>query len=455
MFRKLTLPYLILILLATAGLWIYIGRPDCAAACAQQGVIVAGLLLAGAAVLIAYLVARDWTHPLQTLTQLAHQLRAGQTHSHVFAKRQDELGQLIHAFNDMTEHFHHKIAALIQERQQSARVLAHMADGILFVDAAGRITSLNQAAARILDTVEAEAVGRSVAEVVRHHELIALWQRCQTQGEEQIAAIEIGGELFLQTIITPFRENDVPGYLISLQDLTAIRHLQMMRRDFISNISHELRTPLASLRAVVETLQDGALDDPPAAQRFLERADLEVDTLTQMVEELLELSRIESGQVPLKLEKTAVADLVLNPMERLRPQAERNEIELVLDLSLGLPLVLADASRVQQVVANLLHNAIKFSASGDQVVVQAHVSESGTAVLFSVKDNGIGIPAVDLPRIFERFYKSDRSRTRGEGGTGLGLAIARHIIQAHNGRIWAKSKEGKGSTFYFTLPVAE
>jgi two-component system phosphate regulon sensor histidine kinase PhoR len=267
-------------------------------------------------------------------------------------------------------------------------------------------------------------------------------------------AVEVGADLFLQAVITPFHDDHTSGYLLILQDLTQIRHLQTIRRDFISNISHELRTPLASLRAVVETLQDGAIDDRPAATRFLERADLEVDTLTQMVEELLELSRIESGQVPLKLARTAVPDLFFNPLERLRPQAERSNVEMILNLPAGLPMVLADSDRVQQVIGNLLHNAIKFSSPEGKITVCAKLVDGDTAVRFAVEDNGTGIAAADLPRIFERFYKSDRARTRSRGGTGLGLAIARHIVQAHNGRIWAASKEGKGSTFYFTLPVA-
>jgi two-component system phosphate regulon sensor histidine kinase PhoR len=250
-----------------------------------------------------------------------------------------------------------------------------------------------------------------------------------------------------------------------LQDLTTIRRLETVRRDFISNISHELRTPLASLRAVVETLQVGALEDPPAARRFLSRAEHEVDTLTQMVEELLELSRIESGRVPFHLSETAVADLVDIPVERFMAQAERDQITLILDLPADLPPVLADADRMQQVVNNLVHNALKFTDEG-QVTITAYPGETAPAhvrkqiadlppsVIIAVKDTGSGIAAEELPRIFERFYKSDRARSRGQGGTGLGLAIARHIVQAHNGRIWAKSKEGKGSTFYFSVPTA-
>jgi two-component system phosphate regulon sensor histidine kinase PhoR len=203
----------------------------------------------------------------------------------------------------------------------------------------------------------------------------------------------------------------------------------------------------------VETLRDTALDDPPAARRFLDRADHEVDALTQMVHELLELSRIESGKVPLRLAPTALADVVLPQVDRLRPQAERNNLSLEIDLPADLPLVLIDGLRIQQVVGNLMHNAIKFTPEGGAISVTAEVEEGGADVIVAVKDSGVGIPAGELDRIFERFYKADRARSGG--GTGLGLAISRHLVQAHGGRIWARSKEGKGSTFYFTLPIAD
>jgi two-component system phosphate regulon sensor histidine kinase PhoR len=263
--------------------------------------------------------------------------------------------------------------------------------------------------------------------------------------------------LFLQVTITPYEEDLIMGYLVLLQDLTQVRHLQTVRRDFISNISHELRTPLASLKAVVETLQDGALDDPPAANRFLRRAAGEIDTLTQMVEELLELSRIESGQVPLNVQETAVSDLLLIPLDRLRHQAIRKNIELSLDVTANLPKVLADEERIQRVVTNLIHNAIKFTPENGSVQISARRKEEFPHEIYiSVKDSGMGISTEDLSRIFERFYKSDRARTRNRhnSSTGLGLAISRHIVQAHNGRIGVHSTEGKGSTFYFTLPIA-
>jgi two-component system phosphate regulon sensor histidine kinase PhoR len=200
----------------------------------------------------------------------------------------------------------------------------------------------------------------------------------------------------------------------------------------------------------VDTLRGGALKDPPAAKRFLKRMDSEVDAMTQMVEELLELSRIESGRVPLRLVPALLAEVLSPPADRLRPQAESAELELTVLIPPHLPRVLADVERAQKVVSNLVHNAIKFTPPGGSVVVGAEAA--GQEVIISVKDTGVGIPTEDLPRIFERFYKADRARSGG--GTGLGLAIAKHIVQGHGGRIWVESVEGRGSTFFFSLPLA-
>ncbi len=224
-----------------------------------------------------------------------------------------------------------------------------------------------------------------------------------------------------------------------------------MRRDFIANISHELRTPIASLKALVETLQDGAIADKEVAQDFLHRMHLETDKLAQMASELSELSRIESGDSPLNLKPLDVAEVVRRAAERLRPQAERAQLELILDMPANLPPVIGDEDRVEQVLVNVIHNAIKFTPRQGRITISSLVE--GDQVLISISDTGIGIPAEDLPHIFERFYKVDRARSGG--GTGLGLAIAKHIVQAHRGRIWAESEEGKGTTITFSLPTAK
>ena len=238
--------------------------------------------------------------------------------------------------------------------------------------------------------------------------------------------------------------------LLVFQDLTRVRKLETVRRDFVSNVSHELRTPLASLKALTETLQEGALEDPPAARRFLKRMETEIDNLTQMVRELLELSRIESGRIPLNRKPIDPCALAAPAVERLQVQAERAGLRLAMDCPDALPQVLADAERIEQVLVNLIHNAIKFTPAGGSIDLSAE--QVADKVVFSVRDSGVGIPAEVLPRIFERFYKVDQARTGG--GTGLGLSIARHIVDAHGGQIWAESKEKAGSTFSISLPLA-
>jgi len=239
------------------------------------------------------------------------------------------------------------------------------------------------------------------------------------------------------------------GCLAHIQDLTELRRLEMIRQDFISNISHELRTPIASVKALAETLNEGAVEDPSVAKDFLSRINAEADKLAQMVQELGELSRIESGEAPLQIRSINIAEAIGHAVDRLRAQADRAELKLDIDSPPTLPEVLADEARVEQVLVNLIHNAIKFTPSGGRISISAKAKDND--IMVSVADTGIGIPPDDLPRIFERFYKADKSRTGG--GTGLGLAIAKHIVEAHDGRIWAESVEGKGSNFNFTLPL--
>lgn len=395
---------------------------------------------------------------VREISATVRRMTGGDYSTHVLATSRDDLGNLAREINRMTERTNIQIGVLTDENDKLSTVLENMADGVLITDYEGSVILMNPAAGKMLDRKGSEALGRPLAEVVRHYKLIELWQISRKEAREAVAAVDIGQSYFLQAFVSPLHDRDSQGYLVILQDLTQLRFLQTVRRDFISNISHELRTPLASLQAVVETLQDGALEDEEIAYRFLDRAMGELDTLTQMVEELLELSRIESGEVPLKMAATTVCDLVKTPIERLNPQAERNSVNIENEITDDLPFIWADAERMQRVVTNLLHNAIKFTPEGGTIRIKAgmnNAEKANSEIIVSVRDSGDGIAVDDLPRIFERFYKSDRARTRGQSGTGLGLAIARHLVEAHGGRIWVKSKEGKGSTFFFSLPVSQ
>jgi two-component system phosphate regulon sensor histidine kinase PhoR len=416
----------------------------------RRTIVLATLTGALLAVLLALWIAQRTARPIRQLTAVTQRLADGDLRARLFPSTRDEVGQLTTAFNDMADRLQGEMTALARERGRLAAVLNNMAGGVLITDEEGKVLLMNPAAGRILGVGEQEGLGWSIARVMRHHRLIELWQRCRESREEQVTLVEMDRQgPFVQAVITPLQADGQRGFLVILQDLTRTQQLERARRDFVSNVSHELRTPLASLKALVDTLRDGALDDPEAAQRFLDRIETEVDALTEMVQELLELSRIESGQVPVRLEPATLSDVVLPPVERLLPQAERAGLEVTVELPDDLPLVLADAERVRRVVSNLVHNAIKFTPSGGRVVVRAETAEED--VVISVRDNGVGISADDLGRIFERFYKADRARSGG--GTGLGLAIAKHIVQAHGGRIWAESQEGQGSTLSFTLPA--
>jgi two-component system phosphate regulon sensor histidine kinase PhoR len=340
-----------------------------------------------------------------------------------------------------------RTSSLDAKRAELAAVLDRMTDGVLIADAGGKVTLANPAAEGLFEVKN--AIGHTVAEVLRQHKLVEAWRRSRETGLPQEESVELSARRqFLQLVVLPDQQSG--GSLLLVQNLTRVRRLETIRRDFISNVSHELRTPLASLKALTETLRDGALEDPKAAHRFLGRIETEVDALTQMAQELLELTRIESGQVPLEFKAIPAASLLLSAADRMRAQAERAGLVIRLGAPQDTTNVRADPSRLEQVLVNLIHNALKFTHPGGEVVLSVQTEKE--VVRFAVRDTGVGIPVDDLERIFERFYKADRARSGG--GTGLGLSIARHIVEAHGGSIWAESEEGRGSTFYFTIPLA-
>lgn len=357
-----------------------------------------------------------------------------------------ELGNVSSSTASLFSTFDLQLSASDSERARLATVLEQMTDGVLIADSKGIIQFANPAAGKLFQT--SDPIDRSIAEVVRHHQLVEAWRRSQQSRQMQSESVELPTRhQYLQLVVIP--DQHTSGSLLLVQDLTRIRRLETVRRDFISNISHELRTPLASLKALTETLQDGALDDPPAARRFIDQIQIEVDALTQMATELLELSRIESGRLSLDLQPVTPYDLLVSASKRMHLQSERAGLTLRVECGGDLPAVKIDLQRLEQVLVNLIHNAVKFTRAGGEIVLVAE--PEGGFVRFAVRDTGIGIPAEDVSRIFERFYRVDKSRTGS--GTGLGLSIAKHIVEAHGGKIWAESIEGQGSTFLFTIPI--
>jgi two-component system phosphate regulon sensor histidine kinase PhoR len=374
--------------------------------------------------------------------------------------------------------------------------------GLVVVDQERQIRYLNQNAATLLDVQSEDALGEGLITLVRDYQADTLVQEVIRDGEarEIVLPQPIGGRT-LRLRARLLDATDLRGVVLLIHDVTQLSILERARRDMVANVSHELRTPLASVKLLVETLQSGP--PPPIAERMLSQMAQEVDAVTQLVDELHELSQIESGRVALQLAPTALAPVATRAIDRIRPQAERKTLCVSAEVSDQLPPTLMDASRIGQVLLNLLHNAIKFTPSGGSVTIRASVFSTaqetpktgylerryggephpytpgerrqrtpplaqqgrptvkipqplgaGDWMLISVADTGVGIPRAELPRIFERFYKVDRARTRNAGGTGLGLAIAKHLVEGHGGQIWAASEEGEGSTFYFALPLA-
>jgi len=408
-------------------------------------IIIAMAAATALVILAAWIIARTTTRPVRKLTAASRRITSGELGQRITIEAKGEVGELAYAFNEMSAKIKELVEAISEDRTRLATVLDSMADGVIMTDTDGNISLTNRAAETLYGIKEAE--NKSLIEAVRDHEVDELLKLCLRTGRTQADQYESGlSRRYLRAIAIPVTGR---GVLLLFQDLTELRNLQTTRRELIGNISHELRTPLAGIKAMVETLRDGAVDEGEAARDFLARIDSEVDRLTQLVTELTELSRIETGEAELRREPVSLNQLVEEVITQFGPQAERQELSISKELFAELPTVPADKGRVRQVIANLVHNAIKFTPAGGTVTISTRAPQG--AVSLEVTDTGIGIPGEYQPRVFERFYKADKARA-GEG-SGMGLAIAKHVVEAHGGSIWVESEEDKGSTFGFSLPL--
>ena len=331
-----------------------------------------------------------------------------------------------------------------------ATVADHASLGLIRFDSRLRVRSANLAAHRALERRPGSLIGRTIIEAFVDHRLERL-VRAATAGSSASGSVQSTEGISLVVRASPSSDG---GAWATIENTTELERLRRIRTEFIENLSHELRTPLANVRLLTELLKDDldSIDVPARIRERIATMDVETGHMVQMINEMLELSRMEQATTTLRQDQVALRPLVADTARRLLPFAERQGVAIRVLVSADLPPVRGEAERLGQLLMNLLHNAVKFSPSGGAVRVTAE--EHPDAAVIAIADEGMGIPAADQDRIFERFYKVDRARQRGQGGTGLGLAIARHIVEAHGGRIWLESAEGRGSTFRFSVPFA-
>lgn len=361
-----------------------------------------------------------------------------------------EIADLGRSVNRLVGQFQAAEQRNAQEQRWVEAIFDGLQDGILLVTRDEQVTAANSRAAVLLGLPGEIQIGQRLMVLARDHELVEQFRTVLRTGQRQVRTVHLSlSERFIEIAVIPVETEGERFGLIVLRDVTDLRRLELVRREFVANVSHELKTPLASIRALADTLEAGAVDDPEVSADFLGRIVIEVDRLNSLVDELLDLGRLESGRLALDYRTTSPKELIERTVDRLRHQVDNAGLTINVEVPNHLAPVTVDPARIEQVLINLIQNAIKFTPAGGSIVVRA--DQRGEWLVVDVIDTGAGIPADELPRLFERFYKSDRARR--SSGTGLGLAIAKHIVQTHGGQINVESAVGRGSTFTFELPL--
>ncbi len=419
----------------------------------RRGTVWITLCAALLALAAALLLSRSLAAPVLAMCAAADKMAAGDLGARVRSCSQDEHGRLGRTLDLLAEKAQSTIAALSHEKAQLTMILSTMVEAVVAVDSRKSILTVNEAFARLAGLPAEQAAGKAFGEALRNDELSALLERVLEKGERATRELTLFSpeELVFEANALPIREGGkTAGALGVLHDITRLRRLEQLRKEFVANVSHELRTPLASIQGSAETLLGGAMEKPGPRREFTQAIKEDADRLSLLVEDLLDLSAIESGRQPPKLDSLSPADIARETAEKLAPAAARRKVRIEIN-GAGVPPALADAEQVRQVFTNLLDNAIKFNREGGSVSVS--FAAEGAFLRVEVQDTGAGIPAPDLPRVFERFYRVDKARSRELGGTGLGLSIVKHIVEAHGGSVSVESVEGRGSSFRFTLPL--
>lgn len=405
---------------------------------------------------VAILVARTITKPIGEMQRQAVRIASGDYTGKVEVHGQDELGQLGHTFNELSDRVKEAQETLEAERHRLDSVLSHMTDGVVATDRRGKVIIINEMAQLLLNETVESAIGQSILHVLRIEENYTLRQLLEEQNEQ---LIEIPGEeeddwTILRVDFAMIRRESgfISGLVCVLHDVTEQQKVESERREFVSNVSHELRTPLTSMRSYLEALSDGAWQDQDIAPKFISVSLEETDRMIRMISDLLELSRMDSQKMNLQLEMVNLNEMFNFVLDRFEMMitSKNQDYTIRREFTRRTIWVEVDSDKMIQVLDNILNNALKYSPDGG--VITCSLLETHNNVIMSVSDQGMGIPKKDVKRVFDRFFRVDKARSRAMGGSGLGLAISKEVVQGHGGTIWAESEENSGSTFFISLP---
>ena len=420
----------------------------------RRPVWTAFLILFAAALAVALLDFNSTSRRIRSLKEFVARMAAGDFRLVNATPAGDALDELTRALNQTAARLDASISVLTDERNRSSAILGSMIEGVAVITGDERIVFSNRAFSRILGLEDVREIeGRPLLEVARQSDLLAAIKMALSGQEQVTSEIVVGTVRPRSFAVTaaPVRASSHKGAVLVLHEITNLRRLERVRQDFVANVSHEFRTPLTAIQGFAETLLAGAIDDPANRRRFVEIIREHSMRLARLTEDLLKLSRIEAGQLKLDFRPVSVAQLIESCVETAQLKAVPRQLALHVSLPERLPAARGDSNTLQEVLQNLLDNALQYTPAGGKIDVSASCSDGHVVV--TVADTGIGIPQAEQERIFERFYRVDAARSREAGGTGLGLSIARHIMEAHGGRLWVESAVGEGSRFHFSIPV--
>ncbi|MDN6617626.1 MAG: cell wall metabolism sensor histidine kinase WalK [Enterococcus sp.] len=415
--------------------------------------LIAGLI----SIIVALLVARSITKPIKEMQKQAVRIAQGDYSEKVDVQGHDELSQLAETFNKLSDRIEDAQDTMEAERNRLDSVLTHMTDGVIATDRRGKVITINEMALSLLNTTNEQAIGQSILTLLDLEEEYTLRKLLETPEEILINRSKSDSEEDRMTLRSDFamirRESGfISGLVVVIHDVTEQEKTAEERRQFVSNVSHELRTPLTSVRSYLEALEEGAWEDKAVAPDFIHVTLGETDRMIRMINDLLNLSRMDSGAQQMDLELVNFNELVDYILDRfdMMVNSQEKTYRIIREFTERDLWVEIDTDKIMQVIDNIMNNAIKYSPDGGKIEV--HLMETHNNVVLSISDEGLGIPKKDLEKVFERFYRVDKARARQQGGTGLGLAISKEVMKAHQGQIWVERVEGKGSTFYISLP---